>query len=153
MFKYFSLIIVVTITLSFTSICFSKINNFGDFQNVQFVKNYDGDTITVNIPNVHPLIGYNIPVRVRGIDCPEIRSHCLAEHKAALLAKNITYEICKHSHCIVLKNVQRGKYFRIVADVYVDGKSLSRLLLESHIAVPYNGKTKKINWCHFLNAK
>ena len=39
----------------------------------KFVKNYDGDTITVNIPDVHPIIGKHINVRINGIDTPELR--------------------------------------------------------------------------------
>ena len=31
---------------------------------VEFVRNYDGDTFTVNIPESHPLLGDEITVRV-----------------------------------------------------------------------------------------
>jgi hypothetical protein len=41
---------------------------------VKFIKNYDGDTITFNIPNVHPLLGEKITVRVSGVDTPEIKT-------------------------------------------------------------------------------
>jgi micrococcal nuclease len=48
---------------------------------------------------------------------------------------------------IALENMQRGKYFRIVADVYVDGESLSESLIRSGLGVTYHGKTKAKNWC------
>ncbi len=43
--------------------------------------------------------------------------------------------------------MHRGKYFRIVADVYVDGKSLAESLIEANLGVPYYGKTKIKDWC------
>ncbi len=41
--------------------------------------------------------------------------------------------------------MQRGKYFRIVADVYVDGNSLADELLQAELAKPYDGG-KKPKW-------
>ena len=47
---------------------------------------------------------------------------------------------------IILKNIKRGKYFRLIADVYVDGVNLGKLLIKQNHAVKYKGKTKK-TWC------
>lgn len=41
----------------------------------------------------------------------------------------------------------RGKYFRIVGRLFVDGADLSELLIQRHMAVPYFGETKTKNWC------
>jgi endonuclease YncB( thermonuclease family) len=41
--------------------------------------------------------------------------------------------------------MQRGKYFRIVADVYVDGSDLGQELIEKGLAKPYHGE-KKPKW-------
>ena len=30
---------------------------FGDYEGAVYVRNYDGDTITFNLPNLHPIIG------------------------------------------------------------------------------------------------
>ena len=38
-----------------------------------------------------------------------------------------------------LKNMKRGKYFRIIADVEVDGVDLGSLLIEEGLARPYSG--------------
>jgi len=56
-------------------------------------------------------------------------------------------DILKDAEQVDLKNIERGKYFRIVADVFVDGESLSDLLIEAGMAVPYDGGTKTHNWC------
>jgi len=48
---------------------------------------------------------------------------------------------------IDLIGMQRGKYFRIVADVVVDGEKIEEVLLERGLAVRYQGKKKTKNWC------
>ena len=39
-----------------------------DFNDVQYIRAYDGDTITVTIPNIHPFFGKHISIRVLGRD-------------------------------------------------------------------------------------
>lgn len=119
------------------------------FRCVKYIKNYDGDTIAFNIPNVHPLIGKNISIRLSGIDTPEIKSKNLCEKKMAKVAKKHVSEFMKKARSIELYKVKRGKYFRIVADVIVDGKSLKNELVNLKLAYPYRGDTKReINWCN-----
>ena len=48
------------------------------------------------------------------------------------------------------KNLERGKYFRIGADIYVDGENLAKVLVEAGMAVRYDGKTKMKAWCKEL---
>jgi len=48
---------------------------------------------------------------------------------------------------IKLNKLQRGKYFRLVADVMVDGVSLGQELLENELAYKYSGG-KKSSWCN-----
>ena len=36
------------------------------FRCVKYIKNYDADTITFDIPNIHPLLGKKISIRVTG---------------------------------------------------------------------------------------
>ena len=120
------------------------------FRCVEYVKNFDGDTITFNIPNVHPLLGKNAKVRVYGIDSPEIHTHDKCEGKKSLQAKKMVHNILRKASLINLKNCKRGKYFRLVCDVEANGKSLSKYLLKYHLAYPYFGGTKKrIDWCSY----
>ena len=108
---------------------------------------YDGDTFKVNIPNYPKIIGKNIPIRINGIDTPEIRSRCKKEKKLAIQAKYILVKFLKSAKTIKLSNIQRGKYFRIVADVYVDDIDIAKVLINNKLAVPYFGKTKIKDWC------
>lgn len=121
-----------------------------NFRCVEYVKNYDGDTITFNIPGIHPLFGKKISIRINGIDTPEIRTKNKCEKEKALQAKKIVKVIMENANRIDLKNVKRGKYFRIVADVIIDGQSIKNILIEKKIAIGYDGRKKnKINWCKF----
>jgi len=53
----------------------------------------------------------------------------------------------EHAHAITLKNVERGKYFRIVATVEADGQDVADLLIQEGLAVVYDGGTKVKDWC------
>jgi len=44
--------------------------------------------------------------------------------------------------------MKRGKYFRIVADVSIDGKSLAKSLINAKLAVIYDGGKKTKDWCN-----
>lgn len=115
---------------------------------VHYVRNYDGDTITFDIPNVHPLMGKSVGVRVRHVDTPEIKGKAPCEKDVARTAKRLIENLLKSAKTIHLKNVDRDKYFRILADVEVDGKDLKEILFKNHVAYRYEGDTKrKINWC------
>lgn len=115
---------------------------------VKFVRNYDADTITFDIPNVHPLFGKNISVRVLGVDTAEMKGHGPCEREAARKAKALVYKTLTASRQIELVNLGRDKYFRILADVKVNGASIAEILIKSGLAVPYDGGTKqKIDWC------
>lgn len=118
------------------------------FRCVKYDRNYDGDTVTFDIPNVHPLFGKNISVRLVGIDTAEIRTKDSCEKRVARTTKNLVESLLKQAKRIDLDNVERDKYFRILADVKVDGKSISQILIKNGLAVSYDGGTKqKVNWC------
>ena len=118
------------------------------FSCVRYIRNYDGDTITFKIPNSHPLIGESIPVRIRGVDSPEIKTKKPCEKRKAVKAKKFVSKLLSTSRRIDLHNVKRGKYFRIVADVTIDGASMRELLLSNGLAHIYSGNKKEaIDWC------
>ena len=126
---------------------YSTAKSFGDYQNPTYVRNYDGDTITFNLPDLHPIIGEKISVRVNGIDPPEIKGNCEKEKFKAQQAKEMVAEILKDAEQITLKNMERGKYFRIAADVLIDGEDLGDMLVEAGVAVRYGGRKKSHKWC------
>lgn len=122
------------------------------FRCVQYVDNYDGDTLTVNIPDVHPLIGTKMSVRIAGVDTAEIKGKAPCEKQMATKARDFVATKLKQAKKIELANIDRDKYFRIVADVMVDGQSITTLLLQNKLAYGYDGGTKaRPDWCKPLS--
>ncbi len=107
---------------------------------------YDGDTFRVDIDSLPPIVGKNIPIRVNGVDTPEIRGKCQYEKNLALEARDFVRAKLGNAEEIKLTNLQRGKYFRVVANVVVDGVSLEQELLDNKLAYEYSGG-KKLSWC------
>lgn len=105
---------------------------------------HDGDTFIVDIANVHPIIGKEISIRIQGIDTPEITDKRENIRALAMKARDYVKERLQKAKTIELNNIRRDKYFRIVADVWVDGKDLASDLLNANLAKPYFGKTKPI---------
>ena len=121
---------IVTI-LFFCLLSFSAhAKNYGNVTVSEVTSIYDADTFRVNIKDWPPLIGEHVPIRVNGVDAPEIRGKCDSEKKGARLAKQFTVGKLRNAKTIELRNMQRGKYFRIIADVYIDGKNLTELLIK-----------------------
>ena len=127
----------------------TPVENYGNFSNVEYVRNYDGDTITVNIHNVHDIIGKEIPIRVKGIDTPEINGECPEEIAAAEEVRDLVTSQISNATTLNILNSDRDKYFRILGDVQYDGVDLGTFLLDSGYALPYDGGTKP-NWCTIL---
>lgn len=112
----------------------------------EIVSIYDGDTFKIDLAGVHPLFGDDVSVRLFGVDTPEMRG---SEDRVKVLAKkarNLTEQALMGAEKIELKNPQRGKYFRIIADVYVDGKSLAALLMKAGLGKAYDGEGAKPVW-------
>lgn len=117
-----------------------------DFE-ARYVRNYDGDTITVNLNCNEPLFCNKMSIRVNGIDTPEIKKTC---RKEKLLGKKAKYYVNKKikKSDLKLKNCKKGKFFRLVCDVYYNDILLSQKLIEQKLAVEYDGRKKTKNWCN-----
>ena len=126
---------------------YSTAKSFGDYEGAIYIRNYDGDTVTFNLPGLHPIIGKKINIRVNGIDTPEIRGKCEKEIYDAKQAQQMVADILNDAEQIILKNMERGKYFRIAADVIADDESLADMLIEAGVAVRYDGEKKIHKWC------
>ena len=108
---------------------------------------YDGDTFRANIPDYPPIIGQHMSIRIKGVDTPEMRGKCEQEKLLARKAKQYTLMALSNAKTIELRNMQRGKYFRIVAEVYADGQSVGDGLVREGLAVVYDGGKKVKDWC------
>ena len=62
-------------------------------------------------------------------------------------ARDALVERLRQAKVIDLREVERGKYFRLVAEVIADGENLSDVLLERGLAWPYDGGTRERRFC------
>jgi micrococcal nuclease len=138
--------ILMILLLTLTAIVANAKTNYGAALVSEVVSVYDGDTIKVNVKAWPALIGLNMSIRVNGIDAPEIRGKCLKESAMALQARDFAINFT-NSGTVELYNITRGKYFRIAADVMVNGKSLGDELIKANLARPYDGKSARLSWC------
>lgn len=118
--------------------------NYGStvFPSDQITSIYDGDTFKANILGWPEIVGDNIGIRVNGIDTPERRGTSENIKALAAEARQTTVTLLRSAKTIELRNIQRGKYFRIIADVYYDDRSLAEALIEKGLAKPYDGGTR-----------
>lgn len=140
--------IALIICLSFFAKANAGVNdkNFGTIVVDEVTSVYDGDTFRVNILGWPGIIGERIPVRLNGVDTPELKGKCKEEILLARKAKKVTVDFLRSAKNIEFRNLKRGKYFRVVADVYGDDKSLADRLLFLGLAYKYLGG-KKRSWC------
>ena len=114
-----------------------------EFIKVKVIHVYDGDTFTVNIENWLPIVGEKMPVRVSGIDAPELSDDREHIHKLAIEARDFLRKYLTDKD-VRLINVKRDKYFRLNADVMVNGENLKDVMIDNNLAKPYNGKKKPV---------
>lgn len=137
-------IIVLIFFISFTA---SAKPTYPNITVSKVVSVYDGDTIKVNIANYPAIVGQAVSIRIRGIDAPEMRAKCPVEKIKAIEARDYLRAVLASGEVIELHNVQRGKYFRLVANVIVDGKDVSQIMIDEQLVRPYSGKSKRLSWC------
>jgi micrococcal nuclease len=141
----FKIILMLT-TISLTFDVSAKDKNYGNAKVLDVTSIYDGDTFRANIKGFPTVIGEHMSIRINGIDTPELRGKCEKEKQLARKAKQFTVRHLRSAKNITLKNIKRGKYFRLIADVDVDGDSLGEQLIKQGHAVKYDGGAKKY-WC------
>ena len=112
----------------------------------QIVSVYDGDTFKIDLPNMHPLFGDALSIRLFGVDTPEMRGTTEEVKALAMKAQNVTRKALEGASKIELRNPQRGKYFRIVSEVWIDGESLADMLRASGLAKDYDGEGARPKW-------
>lgn len=89
------------------------------------------------------IIADDIPVRIKNVDCPPMRGASGLQLERAIESYMYLERILKNANIILLDNMSRGKYFRILADVVVDGELLSQLIIQNKYGRPYRGGPKK----------
>jgi endonuclease YncB( thermonuclease family) len=107
------------------------------------IKVYDGDTFTLatKIPALQNSPLYRFPVRLAGIDAPEIKTNNTDEKIMAFEARDALANLILYKK-ITLKNIRNEKYGRVLADAYLEDLHINHWLLKERYVVPYDGNTK-----------
>jgi len=148
-------ILILLTSLLFVGSAYAE-ETYGDLTISRLVRVIDGDTFVVDVEGLHRIIGKEVKIRIRDVDTPEIRNNrnknkiCDREHELGMSAKAFVEERLKKATKIELLDVSRGTFFRIVADVIYDGKSIAPEIIQAGHGVVYQQKKKK-DWCAETN--
>ena len=116
----------------------------------------DGDTVDVDIDLGFGVWLHKERVRIIGIDTPESRTRDKVEKRFGLLAKEFVEDFFKIGDVILTtkKYDAKGKFGRILGDFKCNGRTLSKVMIEMHHAVEYNGQSKEdIREAHLANRR
>jgi micrococcal nuclease len=119
------------------------------------IKIIDGDTVDLDIDLGFDVVLANQRVRLYGIDTPESRTRDAEEKFYGKLSKQFLVDYCPVGSNITLKthlDDERGKFGRILGELYVNNVNLNEQMVEEHLAVPYEGQSKiDIHKAHLFN--
>lgn len=111
-------------------------------KNVSIASVYDGDTFKINLNCSLAVYCEKVPVRVLGVDTPEIKGKTTKEKRLAKEAKAFTKDFLEKGP-ISLTNCSRDKYFRLLCDVTnAQGKNLAQELIKKDLGYEYWGGKK-----------
>ncbi len=124
----------------------------------------DGDTVKVDASaNLPPELA-NLSVRLRGVDTPGIGRYakCPSEEAAGRVATDFTKAQIWKARRIVVRNPKWGSFGgRVIADLVLDGISLSAALIEGGYGIRDHGKqtkeerkeNRRKRWCSSASGK
>lgn len=120
---------------------------------------YDADTLTIVIPTFG--VPFKYSVRLNGIDTCEIKAKSEICRELAIKARNRVFTECTNldyneswkrkdletlmkttCYLVWIECDGMDMYGRVLADIFVKGKSLSKMLLEERLAYAYYGEKK-----------
>ena len=113
------------------------------------VRVIDGDTVAVDASADMPPELADVKVRLKDVDTPEKggRAKCPGERDAGQAATAFTEKAVAEASAIVVSDPKWGKWGgRVVADLVLDGRSLSSSLIAAGHGRPYDGG-KRGSWC------
>lgn len=112
------------------------------FENVSVASVYDGDTFKINLNCSVAVYCEKVPVRVLGVDTPEIKGKTAKEKRLAQKAKAFTKNFLTQRP-VSLTDCGRDKYFRLLCNVTNgQGQNLAQELIKRDLGYEYWGGKK-----------
>ena len=103
----------------------------------------DGDTVDVVIDlgfDIH----YSSRVRLYGIDTPESRTRNKDEKVRGLMSKKYLIDALSKGQVIIKTHRdKKGKFGRVLGEMYVEGTNINLTMVDESLAVKYEGQSKK----------
>ena len=105
----------------------------------------DGDTVDVDIDLGFGVWLHKERVRIQGIDTPESRTRDKVEKRFGLLAKEELKVLLDDDNVklITMKYDAKGKFGRILGELWCFNTNVNEKMIEEHHAVRYTGQSKK----------
>ncbi len=111
--------------------------------NCEIKRVVDGDTVDVIIDLGFDIF-YKSRVRLYGIDTPESRTRDKDEKVRGLMSKQyLIDELEKGQVVIKTHKDKKGKFGRVLGEMYVGDKNINLMMVDDHLAVKYEGQNKK----------
>lgn len=107
---------------------------------------YDGDTFHADIDHWPGIIGNDVGVRINGIDTPELRGQADEVELLGKIARAAVVDNLLSATKVEVDDIERGKYFRIVGDVYADDVNIAGFLVSQRLAKWYDGTGARPKW-------
>ena len=112
---------------------------------VKITRVVDGDTVDAELDLGFDII-YRDRIRLMGIDTPESRTRNKREKSLGLESKARLKELCSiHKGNILLKTAKegKGKFGRILGEIWCFDTNINEKMIEEHHAVRYMGQSKE----------
>jgi micrococcal nuclease len=107
----------------------------------------DGDTLDI-VLNLGFNVLHSVRIRMAGIDTPESRTRDLDEKARGKLAKAFLKDWLSQENekkKIVVRTFKKtkGKFGRVIAEIWVDDVNVNEDMIKCYHAVPYSAQNKK----------
>jgi len=134
--------VFVLILLLFSVVTYAK-PQYGTVTVSKVISVYDGDTFRVDIDSLPPIVGKNIPIRVNGVDTPEIRGKCQYEKNLALEARDFVRAKLANAKDIKLTNLADEQKL-LLSESYKNFEEFSKVLekMKSKLSTLENSQKK-----------
>lgn len=132
--KVFIIIQACCFTVAFLCAVFAFITRADDAVFARHIRTIDGGSFVADIICPGEKTFENIKVRMDDVVIPEINDKRVGVRELAIRAKLFVEGRLSNAQEITLLDVRRGKYFKIIARVLVDGHDLGEELVREGLA-------------------